>query len=329
MRKREGPMAANHRALTGKVDNRCLNNSIIDSSSPRRDKKGSSTIRAAYARVYATVQRHYPGLTGAVDACLAVFGSMGLAGRTKPLSLMFEAGSGLGKTAVLQMVFPEPDTPLTKHVYRSDKFTPKSFVTHAANVSIQALAAMDLLPKLEGKVLVTKELAPIFRGREQDLQENFSILISVLDGKGFTSDTGMRGQRGYDRPIMFNWIGATTPLPMETHRLMSQLGTRLLFYEIDVAAPTEDELVAYAKKGGADTAERECRKSVTDFLASFFEEHPVGSVPMESIEVPELLLRELVRWAGFLVAARAEVRRERVDSNDLPVAAMTPEGAHK
>lgn len=293
------------------------------------DASRSSLQENAYANVRDVVARHYPTLAAAVEACMAVFGSMALAGRTKPLSLMFEAHSGFGKTAVLQMVFPEPGSPLAKHVYRSDKFTPKSFVTHAANVGKEELATMDLLPKLEGRVLVTKELAPIFRGREQDLQENFSILISVLDGKGFTSDSGMRGRRGYERPIMFNWIGATTPLPIETHRLMSQLGTRLLFYEIEAVAPTEDELLDYARKDGADLAERECRIAVTDFLTRFFDEHPVGSVPLESIRIPDMLLLQIVKWATFLVAARAEVTWEKDKTNAKPIAAMRPEGPHK
>ena len=202
-----------------------------------------------------TVTKHYPILVPAVHACLSVFAAMSLAERTKPLSLIFEGASGFGKTAVLQMVFPSKDSGLEQYAFRSDKFTPKSFVSHAANVKEQGLAKVDMLPKLQNKVLVTKELAPIFRGREQDLQDNFSILISVLDGKGFTSDSGMRGQRGYEGPILFNWVGATTPLPPSTHRLMSQLGTRLLFYDIPTLAPTELELFEYGKKDSANDAE--------------------------------------------------------------------------
>ena len=146
-----------------------------------------------------TVAHYYPELLPAVNACMAVFGAMALAGRTKPLSLIFEAPSGFGKTATVQMAFPVPGLGLDQYVYRSDKFTPRAFVTHAANVKKDELAKMDLLPKLHGKVLLTKELAPIFRGREDDLKENFSILISVLDGKGFTSDSGTQGRRGYSR----------------------------------------------------------------------------------------------------------------------------------
>jgi len=279
--------------------------------------------------VLSTVARHYPGLEKALDGLLSVFGSMALGGRTKPLSLIFETVSGYGKTAVVQMAFPLQGRGLDQFVYRSDKFTPKSFVSHAANVKRTTLSSVDLLPRLSNKVLLTKELAPIFRGREDDLRENFSTLISVLDGKGFTSDSGTHGRRGYQQPILFNWIGATTPLPASTHRLMSQLGTRLLFYEVAAVAPTEDELVAYAQRDEAEAAEKESQRAVNGLLLAMFQAHPVNSVAPNSIGIADHLMRDLVRWAQFLVAARAEMHFEKDISNWEPVAAMPPEGPWK
>jgi hypothetical protein len=286
----------------------------------------ASTAVGPASSVIAAVHRYYEGLVKPALACLAVFGAMSLKGRTKPLSLLFEATSGFGKTAVLQMAF---DQALELFVYRSDKFTPKAFVTHAASVKKAELDQIDLLPKLEHKVLVTKELSTLFRGREQEVQDNFSILISVLDGKGFTSDTGMRGRRGYRRSIVFNWLGATTPLPPATHRMMYQLGTRVLFYEISTQQPTEDQLVEYAEKGDSDEAEVECSKAVTKFLLEFFRAHPVGSVDPESIQFSKPTLRELVRWARFICAGRAEVRYDKGEGPWEPVAAAPPEGPYK
>lgn len=276
------------------------------------------------------VVMYYPNLYPAVQACLGVFGAMALKGRTKPLSLMFEAPSGAGKSAVVQMAFPSAGSILSKNVYRSDKFTPKSFVTHAANVKEEDLPRMDLLPKLENKVLITKEMAPLFRGRVEELQDNFSILIAVLDGKGFISDTGMRGRRGYDRSIVFNWIGCTTPLPVSTHRLMSQLGTRLLFFEIPALEVTEEQLLEYAEHGDPGRAERECQRAMNEFLVQFYQRHAVGSVDPESIEFPRPLLLELIRWAKFLAQGRAEVifDQEWLKSA-TPVAANPPEAPYK
>jgi hypothetical protein len=52
------------------------------------------------------VTRFYPNLLTSIHACLAVFGSMALTGRSMPLSLILETPSGYGKTAILQMGFP-------------------------------------------------------------------------------------------------------------------------------------------------------------------------------------------------------------------------------
>jgi hypothetical protein len=43
---------------------------------------------------------------------------------------------------------------LEDQIYRSDKFTPKAFVSHAANKKKGELEKNDLLPKLKNKVLV-------------------------------------------------------------------------------------------------------------------------------------------------------------------------------
>jgi hypothetical protein len=261
---------------------------------------------------------------------LAVFGSMSLSDRTRPLSLIFEGPSGSGKTTVVEMAFPLSDSDLTKYVYRSDKFTPRAFVSHAANKRRADLKKIDLLPRLEDKVLLTKELAPIFRGREQEMQDNFSTLISILDGMGFVSDSGMQGQRGYDRKILFNWIGATTPLPSSVHRLMSQLGTRLLFFEVPSVALAETDLLAFAKNKEPSISQTACNNIVNEFLVEFFERFPVGSVRYSQIRTTDALLSRLIKLACFLVTARAEIVREMdAGKNWVPVSVMPPEGVHK
>jgi hypothetical protein len=287
------------------------------------------------------INKHYSNLLPAAHAALAVFGTLALKNRTKPLSVMFEASSGYGKTAVLQMCFPPFTTEnssnqdkslkmhMEKYVYRSDKFTPKAFVSYAANVKKEELEKIDLLPKLKNKVLVTKEMAPIFRGRETELKDNFSMLISVLDGKGLTTDSGMRGNRGYSGDIIFNWLGATTPLPASTHRMMSQLGTRLMFFELSFPEPTEEDLIAYAEKGDAGKAEVECNLAVAKFIVDFFKRNPVGSIDAESIVFTKELRHQLVKWAVFLVKARSEIKYDKESGDWEPISAMRPEAPYK
>ncbi|HXJ42488.1 MAG TPA: hypothetical protein VNH18_24620 [Bryobacteraceae bacterium] len=302
----------------------------MTNSEPKQQIATPSRLLNLLNNLLTSVHHHYDNLLPGVDALLAMFGAMALRDRTKPLSLMFEAPSGAGKSAIVQMAFPLPDSGLHAYVYRSDKFTPRAFVSHAANVQKDELAKMDLLPKLEGKVLITKEMAPLFRGRVEELQDTFSILIAVLDGKGLLSDTGMRGQRGYDRSIIFNWIGATTPLPPATHRLMSQLGTRLLFFEMPPFEVSDEDLLRYAEDGDPGLAESECKEAMNELLVGFFAEFPVGSVNPKSISLPQPLLTQLIRWAKFLARCRAEVKFEKDNGRDwVPVAVSPPEAPFK
>jgi hypothetical protein len=73
-------------------------------------------------------------------------------------------------------------------VYRTDKFTPASFVSQAANRTSKDLAKVDLSPRIKNKVLLIPELAPIFREKVDELVNAFSIITRVLDGDGYTTD---------------------------------------------------------------------------------------------------------------------------------------------
>ncbi len=275
------------------------------------------------------VKRYYPALLDTVHACLAVFGAMSFAGRTNPVSLILEGPSGYGKTAVVKMFFPEEDSPMDEFVYRSDKFTPRAFVSHATNMKKKQLDEIDLLPKIENKILLTKELAPLFRGREDEIKDNFAMLIPVLDGDGFTSDTGAQGNRGYRRKILFNWIGCTTPLPPSMHQIMSQLGTRLLFYEVPSKPPSTQDLVDYGLLEHRNQAEVECHDAVNSFILTLYAAHPIGTVPLNTVVITPPQMHVLVRWAQFLVEARAELKHEKDGSNWVVSGVNPPEGAWK
>jgi hypothetical protein len=175
-------------------------------------------------------------------------------GLANPISLLYEGGSGRGKSTIINILNPDREE-AKKRVYRLDNFTPHSFVSHAANVSKEDIAQVDLLPQLKDKVLLVKELAPLFRGREDELRANFAILTAVLDGKGYLSASGVHGTRGYEGSFVFNWLGATTPVPAKTDQIMAQLGNRILRYEIIGKEQSEDELVAFAKNFDPETQE--------------------------------------------------------------------------
>ena len=57
----------------------------------------------------------------------------------------------------------------------------------------------------------------MFGGDDKALREIFGVVTAVLDGKGYKTATGTHGERGYDGDYRFNWIGATTPIPIRIH----------------------------------------------------------------------------------------------------------------
>ena len=63
-------------------------------------------------------------------------------------------------------------------------------------------------------------------------------LVRVMDGQGYTSDSGTHGQRGYTGDYRFNFIGATTRLDKYDWEIMGHTGNRFLFHEMPAA---EDE----------------------------------------------------------------------------------------
>src|SRR5229473_6072919 len=114
----------------------------------------------------------------AIKTGLAVIASLSFKSLANPIRLLYEGGSGRGKSTIINILNPDREE-TRKFVYRLDKFTPKSFVSHAANVSRDDIGKIDLLPQLRDKVLLVKELAPLFRGREDELRENFATLTAV------------------------------------------------------------------------------------------------------------------------------------------------------
>ncbi len=260
----------------------------------------------------------FPETLDSVKIGLSVAAVLTFENNLQPTTLIYSGPSGSGKTLPLSFILPNKEhDELTNYIFRCDTFTPKAFVSHAVNVKAEKLKDIDLLPKIDLKLLVTKELAPVFRGRQDELIDRFSILISVLDGKGLVSSSGARGTRGYDYPINFCWLGATTPLSNETHKLMSQLGTRILFYNTDRADKSIDELLDFAKRNNNLLMEEECREMTNDFLKELFTLYPPRTLDVNKITFEDKQLRKLVTYAKAMAILRAFFTfREGSDDHD-------------
>jgi len=191
------------------------------------DREPPDELQRAVSKARGLIEEHFPGLWPAVDAGLAVCATLLLQDNANPVALVYVGPPASGKTTVADL--------FAQHAlaYRSDTFTPAAFVSNSANVKKIDLEDIDLLPRIRHKVLVTPELAPIFRGDVDNLVRQFATLVRVLDGQGLMTDMGTHGRRGYAGDYLFAWLGCTTPIPPNVWELMAQLGSRLFFLTME------------------------------------------------------------------------------------------------
>ena len=279
------------------------------------------------AIVRSTVEEHFPRLWPAVDVGLATCATLFLADNTNPVALIYEGPPASSKTTVADMFAGHP------LCYRSDNFTPAAFVSHASNKKPAALAKVDLLPRIRHKVLVTPELATIFRGKEDELVNHFKIITRVLDGQGLMTDSGAQGRRGYEGDYLFAWLGCTTPFDQKVWRVMAQLGSRLFFLVMDTGAEvTEEDLLAATEGLPYGTRLNTSRAAVHQFLTALQEEcGGVRGVTWINHADPEPVRRWIARLSRLLVTIRSEPTRESDPADRsvfIPGKPETPHRAH-
>jgi 5S rRNA maturation endonuclease (ribonuclease M5) len=128
-----------------------------------------------------------------------------------------------GKTILLNIFNVEPLS------YATDHFSPAAFVSHATNKRREELPSVDLLPRIRFKVMIVRDLAPIFGAKEEELKKTLSYVTRALDGQGLQTDSGVHGQRGYVGDYLFMMLCGTTPPPPKVFKTMATLGGRMFF----------------------------------------------------------------------------------------------------
>jgi len=110
-----------------------------------------------------TIKKHFPDYVLGAEIGLSVISQLYIEDIKNPFALVYLDVPSSGKTIILNF-FSE-----LEEVYTTDDFSPKSFVSHAANKSKEQLLEIDLLPRLKNKVLLVRDLAPIFGKRDDGL----------------------------------------------------------------------------------------------------------------------------------------------------------------
>ena len=200
-------------------------------------------------------------------------------------------------------------------IYRSDQFTPPSFVSHSASVKREKLEQIDLLPRIKNKCLITKELAPVFGADEDQLTKNISILISVLDGQGYVSDSGVHGQRGYPDPHMFTWLGAIVDIPYRVWKLLGNLGPRLYFLRLNGQDRDEQTRLKELTEGTYLAKVEECAEKAQAYFGKLDEALILKQIVWQKGNDDHELLLKILRIAKVLAHLRAVVQVWETDGS--------------
>ena len=263
-----------------------------------------------------TIQANFPALILHFEAALSVCGVLGIKKPWRPLTLILEGLPGPGKSLVLNCILGASSEEVQERLYRSDKFSPASFVSQSASIRKAKLRKVDLLPRIKDKILITPELAPTFRGKREVVEERFSILARVLDGRGLVTDSGTHGRRGYQGDYCFCWLGATTPLSAVAFEAMASVGNRIFFFDTSPPRPGLEDLAKLAMKGGSAENERACSIACEDLLDHFFTKHlddnddSLGQLSRPSLSPKEATVIASAAWTIARLRAKEQGQEE-------------------
>jgi len=226
-----------------------------------------------------------------IDFCLAVYKSNELPG--DPLWGMFIDASGSGKTELLRAFRPLPSS------YFLSNMTENSLISGYRDPN-RPDSDPSLLPALDEKVLIIKDLAPLLSMRRESRDAVFAQLRDAYDG--FTDQgRGNIGRVSYTS--RFSLLAAAT-LAIERYDTVDQeLGERFIKIRARGDADRAKVRRAIANIGSDGSMRAEIETAVASFL------NPLPK--MENTPIPDHLIETLTDLADFTAKARSHVPRNR------------------
>ncbi len=248
-----------------------------------------------------TINDNFPELLPAAETALSVVAQFLVKDITNPCAVVLVDVPSSGKTIAINFFDGIPEL-----TYATDKFTPASFVSNAANVKKEKLAEIDLLPRIQYRMLLIRDFATLFSKREEDLKEMLGILTRVLDGEGLNTDSGVHGQREYNGEYLFMMLAASTPVPPKVWKIMGNLGSRLLFLSINSSEKSEEQLARQVMDTSYKEKEKICRTATKNFLYGLWNKYSNGIDWDRKADDAELL-KISVRCAKLLAQLRGTI----------------------
>jgi len=193
-----------------------------------------------------------------------------------------------------------------------DTLTDHAFVTGYVNDKT-GKAAEDLLPKLNGKCLLIKDLTTLFSLREDSVKKILGDLQSIYDG-AYAKATGTRGVVRHSS--QFTIVGCVTPMTLHRHhRYMSSIGGRFLNYrgvelnEAEMQEGFELLLKTQDRKSKIQQLQHLVVEHMEDILTSPFQRSPESAQHQDRLR----------RLARLLAQGRTVIRSEKVVGTYEPV----------
>lgn len=226
-----------------------------------------------------------------IDFIIAVYKSHGIPG--DPIWAQFVDASGGGKTELLRTLKNRPNC------YFLSKISENSLISGYREPG-KSTKDPSLLPLLNEKVLIIKDLAPLLQMRAESRNVIFSQLRDAYDG--FTSEgKGNIGRVEYSS--RFTLLAATTLSIDREDTMQQELGERFVKFRA-----RGDGRIAKTRKAMENIGkDGDMRKEIEDAVCDFLD--ALGSAT--EVRVPELMIDKLTQLADFVSAARSPVPRDR------------------
>jgi len=226
-----------------------------------------------------------------IDFCLAVYKSHQIPG--DPLWGIIIDASGGGKTELLRAFRKRQDA------YFLSGLTEKTLVSGYRDPKNKAKDP-SLLPELNGKVLIIKDLSPLLSMRRESRNAIISQLRDAYDG--FTDQgRGNVGKVAYES--RFSLLTAATLAIDRADTVDQELGERFIKFRCRGDASRSKVRKAIRNIGSDDTMRGDIQSVISGFLDAL---PPIGEIP-----IPESLQDQLVELSDFTAKARSHVTRDR------------------
>lgn len=290
----------------------------MNSENGEREPKEEERIRKveiperkiSYRDWFETISKNFPDLVFPAELAMSMMAQVLIKDITNPFALVFIGVPASGKTITINFF-----AGIDGFTYASDKFTPSSFVSNAANRTIEQLKTIDLLPRIRYKMFLIRDLATVFAKGDDDLNDSLGLLTRVLDGQGLSTDSGTHGGRQYAGEYLFMFLAASTPIRPKVWKMMGNIGSRLFFYHMKNKEKSEDELVEQLTDLSYQFKEKDCQQITKQFIQTLWSELPEG-VDWEKRKDPREYLLIIARCANLLARLRGVINVWKADSQD-------------